>query len=462
MTRSSLPLNTFDWKKNCFLCGAECHPKKRASWSMVQSAIGKKSDKTDMYTMVLRAAEQRKDTEMLTRLHGVPNGDLVAIEARYHRLKSCYLKYIKVQKLDVKQPEDSKHAVKVAVGKLISELQTPIIDGNQVFLLTSLKKRFIELLKEEGVEGANEYRSERLKKQLSNEWQDISFVSQPGMSDFVCSNKVSVGEALKKAQELVMLLKEEETGSVGDTLEDLTEDSIIHQAVGILRRRIEAIKDIKGEYHSPEETTMEELKKWTDPLLYKTVCWLTNKQLFDEAADVSGDDPILPCLSIACDIITQAVPIASPKHLSLAVHLHHEYGSKKLIEVMHSHGYCISYTQLRQFLTSAAEHVDARQEPTVTRSYIPPEITPKNKGGQLIVAAADNWDHNERTVDGKRTTHAMTTIFVQRKTEQSMSCPRIRKTPDQRRSIDLSSIQSGDLSKLLSYREPKTRPGPQF
>jgi len=112
---------------------------------------------------------------------------LLPLNLGNHRSKSCYLKYIKLQKLDVKQPEGSeKQAVKVAVGKLISEFQTPIIDDNQVFLLTSLKKRFLELLKE-GVEGANEYRSERLKKQLSNEWQDISFIPQPGMSDFVCS-----------------------------------------------------------------------------------------------------------------------------------------------------------------------------------------------------------------------------------------------------------------------------------
>ena len=81
----------------------------------------------------------------------------------------------------MKQPEGSeKQAVKMAVGKLISEFQTPIID------MVFLKKRFLELLKE-GVEGANEYRSERLKKQLSNEWRDISFIPQPGMSDFVCS-----------------------------------------------------------------------------------------------------------------------------------------------------------------------------------------------------------------------------------------------------------------------------------
>ena len=125
------------------------------------------------------------------------------------------------------------------------------------------------------------------------------------MSDLVCSNKVSVGKALKKDHELVMLLKEEESDTVGDILEDSTEDCIIHQAVGILRRRTEAVKDIEGEYHSSGETSAEELKKWTDQLLYKNVCWLTNQELFDEAAGVSGDDRLLPCLSIACDIITQ-------------------------------------------------------------------------------------------------------------------------------------------------------------
>jgi hypothetical protein len=61
---------------------------------MVQSAVGGKKDKPDMYTKVLEAAERCKDQEMLARLHGVPNGDLVAVEARYHRTKGCYVKYI--------------------------------------------------------------------------------------------------------------------------------------------------------------------------------------------------------------------------------------------------------------------------------------------------------------------------------------------------------------------------------
>ena len=48
-------------------------------------------------------------------------------------------------------------------------------------------------------------------------------------------------------------------------------------------------------------------------------------------------------------------------------------------------------------------HVDAQQKPSEVNAYIPPELVPINKGGQIILSAADNWDHNERTVDGKKT-----------------------------------------------------------
>ena len=60
----------------------------------------------------------------------------------------------------MKQPEGSKkQAVIAAVSKLITEFQMAITDDKQVFLLISIKKYFLEMLKEE-VEGANENRSE--------------------------------------------------------------------------------------------------------------------------------------------------------------------------------------------------------------------------------------------------------------------------------------------------------------
>lgn len=83
--------------------------------------------------MLVEAAVQRSDTEMLTKF---AKRWFFAMENTYHKSNNCYLKYIKLQKLDVKQREGSKkQAVKTAVGKLISEFQAHIIDENQTCLI---------------------------------------------------------------------------------------------------------------------------------------------------------------------------------------------------------------------------------------------------------------------------------------------------------------------------------------
>ena len=46
-------------------------------------------------------------------------------------------------------------------------------------------------------------------------------------------------------------------------------------------------------------------------------------------------EPDLRFLTIACDITTFTTSVVSPKHVGLAVTLHHDYGSHKLIENIH-------------------------------------------------------------------------------------------------------------------------------
>ena len=87
LRRSQTSSKTFSWKENCFICGKSCHLKLVHHWSLVESAIDSKSLNT--YTKVLQAARERMDYEMQIRLHGVLHGDLVAIEARYHRTPAC-------------------------------------------------------------------------------------------------------------------------------------------------------------------------------------------------------------------------------------------------------------------------------------------------------------------------------------------------------------------------------------
>ena len=58
-----------------------------------------------------------------------------------------------------------------------------------------------------------------------------------------------------------------------------TEDSVIHQAVGILRQCIFLRKKLKNEYFSAAETSVSMLHDWVDPLLYKTILWLTDEKI---------------------------------------------------------------------------------------------------------------------------------------------------------------------------------------
>ena len=101
---------------------------------------------------------------------------------------------------------------------------------------------------------------------------------------------------------------------------------------------------------------LQAMRSFVDPLLYRTILWLTDKKAYEEADD--GNKLDAACLSIACDIMTQATSVLSPKHLGLAVHLHHQFGSRKLIEDLHALGSCMSY--LRCFLTSAATYITTK------------------------------------------------------------------------------------------------------
>ena len=245
-----------------------------------------------------------------------------------------------------------------------------------------------------------------------------------------------------KIDTLMKALKDVSDESVEDEIPESEEDSykneevIVHTAIGILRRRMKKPKEQWEKCYSSEELTLESLKKFVDPLLLKAIRWLTDEQLFI-SADKLPDEYNLQCLNIACDLTTLATPILSPKHLGLAVHLHHEYGSRKLIEHMYPLGYYISYTELRHFLTFSAMFISSTQT-SQDGAFVPPHLQPKVQGGKLKVGVADNWDHNKRTVDGKHTTHAMSSILVTPSNLTSLPLPPIHRV--QGRVLDITKL----------------------
>ncbi|KAH3829778.1 hypothetical protein DPMN_103006, partial [Dreissena polymorpha] len=109
------------------------------------------------------------------------------------------------------------------------------------------------------------------------------------------------------------------------------------------------------------------------------------------------------------------------------IHLNNEFGSRHLIEDMYSLVYSISYPDLRLFLTSAAQQNIASHKITDSGGIVPDNILPRDQRGKLVVAVADNWNLIERIVDGKRTTHAMTSMLVSSAPAESTRIPRLPK-----------------------------------
>lgn len=84
--------------------------------------------------------------------------------------------------------------------------------------------------------------------------------------------------------------------------------------------------------------------------------------------------------------------LLAPLQVSLGVQLHHHFASRFLIDSLHCHGFCCSYTEVQQFEENAAlSH----------GTDIP------NFESQFVQYVADNVDHNIRTLDGNDTFHGM-------------------------------------------------------
>ena len=140
--------------------------------------------------------------------------------------------------------------------------------------------------------------------------------------------------------------------------------------------------------------------------LKQFLTWL----LEDSAYEAVQSDFPLPqekyrkCMALAESIISIQRNSFTPFHLGLALQLHHQFGSKYLVETINSHGFCASYNEVRRYLTSSAEHEVNKIE---SGTYLPYGISSISDTQTLIQEGANNVDINTETIDGKDTFHSM-------------------------------------------------------
>ncbi|XP_053400818.1 uncharacterized protein LOC128557464 [Mercenaria mercenaria] len=430
----------FSWKENCFICGCKCSTKHRSKWSMVEGSIDENSK---MYSQLLNISSSKNDMNLHSRLLSC-KGDLVSVEARYHRgskNKNCLSKYL----LNLPSPNTDKVLDQSILEKVCTQLKNELHIETEtkrsVLELTDLKSRMIELFEKHGMEiGVSMMRTNRLKVAFGKVWPELMFIPREGTTDLVCSREIDVDEALAKYVKLEKSFQSAaEQNDIEECLssvfldENANENTVLYEAAVILRRRIQQSHGLDNMYFSKDEININEQVKFLDPLLFQFVNWVAS----DSKLEDSHNDPDQRIVSVCSDITYLVKHVITPKHLGLSIYLHHSFGSKKLIEDLHSHGYTLSYNEYRQFLTSAALHASSMQKKTFSGAIIPAHMSREERpDDDLIVVAADNWDHNEATLSGKQSTHAMTSILV----TGSNRCASERIPRVSERSINLSSL----------------------
>ena len=209
---------------------------------------------------------------------------------------------------------------------------------------------------------------------------------------------------MKKKQNEINLLREEQTDlpTYSCTVQPI-EKCILHKAANILRNNISEISKTKY-YPTVDEVKLEFSKKYVPFNLQLFISWLISEEAFLHATDILDLDVVnqnrmltLSECIIFCSNSKKSNRIP-PFHFGLTLQLHHNFGSKFLIDTLNGYGFCATYDELRRFLTALAKFQILQN----SKVYIPPKI----------ISRTDNVDICTETIDGKNT-YAMAHVIFQ-------------------------------------------------
>ena len=390
----------------------------------------------DACSSILQAAEVREDHALLTSIAGE---DLIASEAKYH--VNCRASY--VSKTNLKHKAAGESLEECLYERSFQELLCKIgpgIKAGKAYDMSYLKERYQQILSTNGLM-EEKYRSEKLKKRLMNFFQeDIVFHKQPDPSkpELVYSSKLSVKDILNAAAHASTIDTEPKKSKEDPDMSEGSKMKVLFKAAQILKGDIKGSKGIPIQPLSVDDVSLVRGREVIPDSLYQFLCWLISKQNEPETevekfpSDPNDEKRIL---MIGQDMVFTSTNsrVKTPKHVGLAMTLHHLTGSKQLVTLLNKMGHCSSYCDVEIINTSLAQEISAQSQ--AYGVVIPSNISP----GVFVQCAADNNDLNEETLDGKQTTHATTLVVYQREAYGPKPPPKpLADHSKKRRSIDTS------------------------
>jgi len=144
-----------------------------------------------------------QDQAMLLKIQGMGNEpiDMIAADFRYH--KSCLDKFMNRRPSIPSCSSSKTDEYDLAFRQLLSEITDILIKDRSAFYITQLRDKYRNMLREQGVVNAMQYRTDRLSKQLLDHYgPTIQIIPQKGKASLVCSADITVGEMCALAMKL--------------------------------------------------------------------------------------------------------------------------------------------------------------------------------------------------------------------------------------------------------------------
>ena len=188
------------------------------------------------------------------RLVRVLNCDDFVLKGVYHN--GCMTKYLLKSSPKNEQKQDSDlSSNEIAFQNLIHEINDDLVVHKKVFRMTQLLEKYKGYLPAD----TGTYSSAKLQDRLVKHYAgSIVMHTQrgQGMSNLVFSDKLSLGDAIAAAGKYKSKFKASELeNNFQVDVEGISDEQILHSAVGILRRDIEKLKISVEDYPKSQTTS---------------------------------------------------------------------------------------------------------------------------------------------------------------------------------------------------------------
>ena len=376
-----------DWKKCIY-----CQSRKRDKVRQVQS---------DEVEATIKG-HAKFDENLKCR---IGENDLISYEAHYH--PSCKYKANRPTDPDVNSKIDP------SLDQLILILDAGFKRGH-IYSMDSVVEKYVSLMSVDAIPDPS-CRTHVLKQKLQRHYADrIVFRKQ------------------RQANQPLLLMASSATtdDAIGMLMErfpeELEPDEISPEShflccLHTVTTKLKADMKIAGGHKGYDDLNQEAEEKCIPTSVYLLMKWIIQDELnpgehSEPDCDNSPNDDISPALHQrilnVCQDIVYNVSMGrknTPKHIGTGLFVHHLTRSKQLIEYLHMAGDSTSYPTVNRIDSSIAQSQISRFEEN-DNTFVPEGVVP----GKFVQFAADNFDMQEETLDGKGTLHVTQMAVFQR------------------------------------------------